>query len=149
MSESTIDDEIRKLRGITKAIEQKGVEIMKEEVPVGRTGNLKNSVIAYSYGDKVEVRVSTVQAKYAPYVLNGRGPLVPHRTARSHSTGRFKSGNQRFLKWEEYNGSQSSVHHGGSGTVFARYAGPAPANDFESRSKRRLDAVIGAIWAAL
>lgn len=149
MSDITIDDALRKLRGITGKIAQKGEEIMKEEVPVGRTGNLKNSVISITHGDEVEVYPSPVLAKYAKYVQYGRGPLVPHRTARNARTGRYKSGNQRFLKWEEYNGSQTSIHHGGSGTVFALYAGPAAANDFEGRTSKRLRAIVDALWAAL
>lgn len=146
MSEITIDDCIRKLNGLSVQIAMKGEEIMKSEVPVGKTGHLKESVTSTVYGDKVEI-FPTVP--YANYVEYGRGPIVPHKQRRNFKTGRFMSGTKSFLKWEEYNGSQTSIHHGGSGTVFARYAGPAEANDFEGRTKRRLEALIDAIWASV
>lgn len=145
---STCEVVIEKLTKFPDAIAAKGVDIMREEVPVGRTGGLKESVTSEVNGDTVRVFPT---AFYAKYVQNGRGEVRPNsrRRLRDKKTGRFKKG-KPFLRWIEYSGSQTSIHvPGGSGVVFAHSSRATRPNHVKERTRDRLEAYIDDIWASL
>ena len=147
MSDLTIDGTIRKLMGFPGAIAKRGEEIMKLEVPVGRTGNLKKSVTSTVHGNTIEV-FPTIW--YAGIVKEGRGPISPGKGQRRNAKGQFQSGKARMLRWHDYNGSQTSIHHGTDGAiVFASHAGGTKGNDYEYNTSQKLRAEFPGIWASV
>ena len=97
---------------------QAGRDIMREEVPQGRTRGLQNSIVIEAHGGGV-YWIGT-HKEYAPYVQNGRGDVYPR--------------DKKWLHWVD------PAH----GSVFTKHAGPAPAQDFITPTVNRLIAYINA-----
>lgn len=127
----TIDECIKRIDGFVDRVADRGVEIMKEEVPVGRTGALKASVNKESTGQYSRSVGSSND--HAGYVQYGRGAVTP-KTAKA-------------LAWTEYSGTQTSIHHGTPGAfVFSKYSSPAPPNDFCGRTANKLRGEVKSLW---
>lgn len=120
---SDIDNMIQRIETFVDRLADEGVKIMQEEVPVGRTGSLKASVnweVVDTWTN--DIGSSIAHAHFARY---GRGPVNPVE--------------KKWLVWEDYDGEQTSVHHGTPGQViFAKHAKSAPPNNFTHRTATRL-----------
>lgn len=125
---STIPDIILKLNKL-KDLHERGVEIMKEEVPVGPTSRLRDSIHSEQIGEDewaiIADPVSDDGYHYARAVNDGRRAIFAK--------------NYKYLKWEGYAGSQTTVHSPDPGVVYrAAVVNGAPANNFRSRTLGRL-----------
>lgn len=126
MADYSVEEAMARIEALPDKVAKRGVEIMKVEVPIGMTGNMKANVRAESTGKWTREVGSRVD--YAKYVIYGRGPV--------HASG-FNHG----LRWMGYEGRQTSVHHGDAGVLYARRtAGPAPENDYLTRTASALNA---------
>ena len=114
---------IQKIETYPDRLADEGVKIMKEEVPVGKTGELKGSINSEPVDTWTRsVGSSVFHAKCARY---GRGPVSPVR--------------KKALSWEDYSGTQTSVHHGVPGQIIiTKHAAAAPPNEFTIRTATRL-----------
>lgn len=127
MATYTITEVMARLRGLPEKIANRGVEIMKEEVPygLGIDGHLRDTITAKKMADNTYT-ISTHKYTHGYYgirevgaiVRNGRKPLEPRD---DHGF--------TWLRWENPIG----VEH------FAKKVGPADPNDFVKRTQERLE----------
>lgn len=120
---SDIDNMIQRIETFVDRLADEGVKIMQEQVPVGRTGALKASVnweVVDTWTN--DIGSSIAHAHFARY---GRGPVT--------------ATNAPLLVWEDYNGEQTSVHHGVPGKIMSKKkVKKAPPNNFTHRTATRL-----------
>lgn len=89
----TFDECIARIEAYPGKIAKRGIEVMKDEVPVGKTGQLKASVTATASPQLVYIYASTF---YAGFVRYGRGVVKPVRKKAlwwedlSHPVGKAK-----------------------------------------------------------
>lgn len=114
----TTEELIKWLQNYEHETVQRCKEIMEEEVPLGVTHQLKNSVRTVVVGNHT-YEIGAYK-EYASYVNFGRGPVVP-KTKKS-------------LHWFDPN----------LGEVFTKRAGPSKPNDFKSRTLKRWIAYLDA-----
>ena len=114
---------INRIETYADRLADEGVEIMKIECPVGLTGGLKSSI--HKSGNGEWERTVGTDLLYARAVTHGRKAVYP-------------KGNY-YLKWIEYSGSQSSIHHGWStGLVKAKHSSATSPNPFDTRTALKL-----------
>lgn len=90
---------INRIETYVDRLADEGEVIMKEECPVGATGELKGSI--HKDGTGNWDRTVGPHVYYAKWARYGRGPVKP-------------KGNGYMLRWEEYHGRQSSIHQPGA-----------------------------------
>ena len=125
---SKIQDIILKLNKL-RDLHERGVEIMKEEVPVGPTGNLRDSIHYEHTGEDAWVIIADPVSKdgfhYARAVNDGRTAVFAQ--------------NARWLQWEGYAGSQTTIHSPDPGKYYrSESVNGARANNFRARTLGRL-----------
>lgn len=121
-----VREAIARIEALPDKVADKGVDVMRIEVPVGPTGALKMSV-SKEYAGKW-VRMVLPHTHYTVYIHNGRGPVLPRKG--------------KGLSWMGYAGSQTSIHSDDSGMFYLRiYAGPAAPNKFCDRTAKTLNSM--------
>lgn len=131
---SGIDKVIQKLRKLQDDLPKEAQDILKAEIPVGRTGALRRSArLVHEGPDKWALVVGgtpgTTDEKgedYTKYVLYGRGEITPK--------------NKKSLMYIDYTGSQTSHHNWGDDGffVYGKRFGPSVGNPFMERAARKI-----------
>lgn len=131
----TLEDLIGKLGKFQEKTTNQCLDILRDEVPIGLTQNLyrNTKILSMSPGESI-IGVDVSEVPYVEYVLNGRGEVYPNK-------GRSKRNpkHAHTLRWEDYDGQGSSIHHGKPNVVYYRMkAGPAQANNFIERAAQQI-----------
>lgn len=126
MAHITLEELIGHLGRFQEVTTNQALEMLREEIPIGLTGNMYANTEILDMGKGYSIiGVNEAKVPYAQAVLKGRGPVTPKK--------------RRALKWEDYNGQQTSIHHGTPGEiVWSKYSGPTEPNDFISRAQQKI-----------
>lgn len=126
MAHITLEELIGKLGKFQETTTNQCLDMLKEEIPIGLTHNMYDNTEILAMGKEYSViGVNEAKVPYTQAVLNGRGPV--------------RAKNTKALMWEDYDGQQTSIHHGTPGIiVFSKYAGPTEPNDFISRTVEKI-----------
>ena len=135
MAHITLEELIGHLGRFQQTTTEQCLAMLKEEIPIGLTGNMYENTEILSMGkDYSIIGVNEAKVPYTQAVLNGRGPVRP---VKRRSTINPKHAHS--LGWEDYDGSGTSIHHGTpKKMVYRMYAGPAQGNDFISRTREKI-----------
>ena len=125
---SNIEAVITKLEKYQR-IADRCADILREEVPIGPTRRLRDSITVQQLSQDTWVVTAAPVAKdgyhYARTVNDGRGPVTVK--------------NAKWLTFDGYAGGQTSIHSPDPDVAYRlKKVGPAAGNDFRQRTIDRL-----------
>lgn len=124
MADYTLRQALDRLETLGSRIATTIYTVMKDETPVGPTGELEKSIYWKQTGSE-EWFIGT-DMYYAKWVENGRGPV--------------RAKYAPFLKYIDYYGGKKSIHFGTKGAFIKKKAvNRADPNPFVDRTKQRIE----------
>lgn len=121
----TLAGALKRLREFGPKTAQKIHKVMQNEVPIGKTGDLKSSL--YWKQISFDTFFIGTDMYYAKWVENGRGPVRPVSA--------------KALFYFDYKGGHKSVHKWGTDGlgVMTKRVGPSKKNPFVDRTKQKVE----------